>query len=215
MPKKSKGWAKEPRRHALSAYGIPNKITKKKTAATQVTGKLFPQHVLEQIKEYNEIADGREWIAEFDLVNGSILMNDFQFSDDVDASYLNWDGERDSIYNVGYIHYHPDNLVPMFTAQDFVLGCRLHNMRTEGSKEKLGYTLMGLVVKDRIILIAVKPGEKRQKQFEDMIDTDGSPDAVEKLRKIVGEMQNRGELLRFNDVGLDGSNMGKAGGLII
>lgn len=216
---KNNGWPREPRRHALASRGISSKgqvpVSREIEKGTEVPRFLFPPHVLEQIKQYNEIADGREWIAEFDLVNGSIIMNDFQFSSDVDASYLNWDGKRDSIYNVGYIHYHPKNLAPLFTAQDFVLGCKLHKMRSKGSKQKIGYTLMGLVVHDRIILVAVKPEETREKQFESLIATDGTAETAMELRRMVADMQGGGELIRFNDISLDGEDLGKAGGLII
>lgn len=216
---KNNGWPREPHRHALASRGIPSKgqakVSMKRGKGTEVPRFLFPPHVLEQIKQYNEIADGREWIAEFDLVNGSIIMNDFQFSDDVDASYLNWDGKRDSIYNAGYIHYHPKNLAPLFTAQDFVLGCKLHKMRSKESKEKIGYTLMGLVVHDRIILVAVKPDEARERQFESLIATDGTAETAKELRRMVADMQGGDELIRFNDIGLDGEDRGKAGGLII
>lgn len=215
----NKGWHNESRRHSLAAKGVRTRgevpIPRVLNGDKPMPLFVFSGPVLGMIREYNEISDGKEWIAEFDLVRGNVILNDVQFSDDVDASYLKWDGERDSAHNVGYVHYHPGNLVPKFTAQDFVLGCKLHGLRGGDTIHKMPYTLMGLVLPDRIVLIAIKPRAHRMEQFRECVASDGTPDTVQRLNNIVGEMQKRGEIVRFNDLSLWGERLGKSRGLVI
>ena len=129
------GWYNEPQRHSMAAKGI-------KTAQNSIKTEKLKDYIINQIKHFNEIADGKEWIAEIMSINGHILLNDVQFSDKTDYSELKWDVEDDERV-IGYIHYHPPGIMDEFSAQDFELACTVHNLRK--NKDKFTYTIMGVI----------------------------------------------------------------------
>ena len=219
---KNKGWRREPFRHSLASRGISSMsqrgeipLPRDFNGEEDLPLVIFTPDTLARVRRHNSISPDKEWIAELDLVNGNIIMNDDQFSDEVNMSWLKWDEGRDDDINVGYIHYHPDNLVPLFTAQDFVLGAKLHELRSRGNKGRFPYTLMGLVLDNRILLVAINPRPYRIRQFSECVPTDGLDATTDKLENIVGEMQKRGELVRYRDINLDGEYVERSEGLII
>jgi len=168
-------WKNESRKHSLARRGIKTAsgIPPSKYSTIQSDGKSklkigLPEYSKEQIKYLCQLAEGKEWIAELNMVNDDILIDDVQVSKEINHSYLRWNtGDED--YNVGYIHYHPKTLIPEFSAQDFVLALEIHEIRQ--NKDKYPYTLMGLVYPDdndalHLRIYALNPNGNRKHLFE-------------------------------------------------
>lgn len=192
-----KGWKREKQRHSLAAKGISSSYQLKVQGKPHLAIRL-PKYARDQIKQLTQMAhDGqKEWIAEFTIINGDIIINDVQISEEIDHSYLKWD-TGDEKNNIGYIHFHPQILIPEFSEQDFVLAMNLHDMRK--NKEAYPYTLMGLVYPDKgklvIRLYAMKPNNGRAKDFN------GENNNTEaNLQPLLNEMMNTQELLKLKEV---------------
>lgn len=175
MKGQGSGWHGESRKHSLARKGIKtaqgiesSKYTMKTTKGKPKLKVGLPEYSKEQIKHLCLLAEGKEWIAELNMINGDILIDDVQVSKEIDHSYLRWnDGDESS--NVGYIHYHPKTLIPEFSAQDFVLAMEIHNIRE--NKKKYPYTLMGLVYPEEndqlsIRIYAINPKKDHKVLFE-------------------------------------------------
>jgi len=209
MTKRS-GWFGEPHRHSLSAMGVKTKKLKPKPE--EFKAYIKASATLEGLLKLNKQAGDKEWIAEFDMVDGSILINDVRMDGTRDASFLKWDEGVDTKHNVGYIHYHPKHLFPLFTAQDFVLSCRVHDSRE--NKDIYPMTLMGLVTDNRLIVLGVKPNKRRETEFSMMTAVDGMPRTTKELENMVSEMKKSGELKVMVDMTFDKSN-GIEKGLVV
>lgn len=194
-----RGWHRNRYGHGLAARGVRTKVLFPKGKFSSFPLQKLDEYTIQQVRLYNDLAKDREWIAEFDSINGSIVINDVQFNDCSDESYLKWD-TGDEYKNVGYIHYHPPGIVPKFSAQDFVLGVILHGRRRNRSNGD--YTYMGLVTPDFIKIIAIRPKVERKRQFERYIDSDGRPETTKKLEGIVENMRRNGELVELRTVPL-------------
>lgn len=191
-------WKGESRKHSLARKGIR---TASKYSIKQSNGKPklkvgLPQYTKEQIKYLCKLADGKEWIAELNITNGDILIDDIQVSKEINHSYLNWN-KGDESHNVGYIHFHPKTLIPEFSAQDFVLALEIHNIRE--NKETYPYTLMGLVYPDdndqlHTRIYALNPKEDRKALFE------GKEVTERDLKKEIDMLIKNRELMKLHNV---------------
>ena len=197
MKKKGKGWHKESRRHSLSSKGIKStqkyKVSKGKGKTKLSIG--LPEYSKDMIKHITELADGKEWIAELNVVKGDIIIDDIQISEEIDHSYLRWNN-GDEVHNVGYIHYHPETLIPEFSAQDFVLAFNIHDLRA--NKDEYPYTVMGLVYPDgdklKVKMYGVDPSKERVKEFEglELVERD--------LKDKLECMEQKKELIRMENI---------------
>lgn len=191
-----KGWSGEPYNHSLASKGISTKYRYNAKGSPKLSVGL-PPYMKERIKYLTELAEEgkKEWIAELTLINGNIIIDDIQVSKKVDSSFLRWN-QGDEINNIGYIHYHPANLIPEFSAQDFTLAINVHNLRK--NKKGRPYTIMGLVHPDKkvlkTILYGIKPSKKRLAQFDGLVAVESD------MRDIIEDMERRGELIRMNEV---------------
>lgn len=200
MKKQGTGWKGESRRHSLARKGI--KTSKYNVIPSKGKEKLqigLPDYVREQIKHLSELSDGKEWIAELNMVNGDILVDDIQVSKEINHSYLRWN-EGDESHNVGYIHYHPKTLIPEFSAQDFVLAMEIHNIRK--NKEQYPYTLMGLVYPDdndklHLRIYAINPKKDYKYLFENKEVTEKD------LDKEINMLLQSKEMMKLNNISGD------------
>ncbi|MCK4545030.1 hypothetical protein KAU43_05785 [candidate division WOR-3 bacterium] len=195
------GWKGESRRHSLSRKGI--KTSKDNEKYKFIRGKgnptlkiELPDYTKKQIEHFSDLANREEWIAELDMVRGDILIDDLQVSDEMDASYLRWN-KGDESKCVGYIHYHPNTLVPEFSAQDFILAMEIHNVRE--NKAKYPYTLMGLVYPDEnddlhVRIFALNPKKDRKYLFEGKVATERD------LKKEIDMLIKNKEMMKLNHV---------------
>lgn len=202
---KRKGWSGESQRHSLSAKGIQSSYNySAKGKPRLIIG--LPSYTKEKLKMLNEIANGKEWIAELIIVNESIFIDDIRVSDQHAKSWLNWNS-GDDLRDVGYIHYHPPGIIPEFSAQDFILVSEVHKLRK--NKEKYPYTIMGLVYPKgedlQVILYGYNGSKSRQKDFETK-DAKGSIVAKElvesDMQDIIDDMIKKKELLKLSEVKL-------------
>jgi len=189
-----KGWYGQKEQHRLASKGIKSKYQYKTSGKPKLAVGL-PKYSRDRIAHLTELADGKEWIAELKIIKGDIIIDDVQISDELDVSFLNWNvGDEET--DVGYIHYHPPELIPEFSSQDFVLACTVHDMRE--NKENYPYTLMGLVIPEngnlKTILYGIKPKDGRVKDFENknVVESD--------LSNIIKEMEDSKELLKMREV---------------
>lgn len=155
----------------------------------------LPDYSREVIKHITRISNGKEWIAELNMINGEIIIDDIQVSHEINHSYLHWDRDDES-KNVGYIHYHPPTIIPEFSAQDFVLAMNIHELRH--NKEHYPYTIMGLVYPDgdklKTRIYAINPDETKIEEFEGLVATE--KDMKDKLDRMV---ENK-ELLKLKNL---------------
>ncbi len=159
----------------------------------------LPHYTKEQIEYLTKIANNKEWIAELKMMNGNIVMDDIQISDKIDKSYLSWhDGDEKN--NVGFIHNHPNGIIPEFSARDFELTIKIHRLRE--NKSEYPYTLMGLVYeKDGklvTVIYAMKPKKNRERDFEGLeaVESDFSSTIkeMEKSKELIKLKETNGEL---------------------
>ena len=196
-------WKGESRRHSLARKGIKTAkgIESPKYSVKTSEGKPklkigLPEYSREQIKHLCQLADGKEWIAELNMVNDEILIDDVQVSKEINQSYLRWNtGDED--YNVGYIHYHPKTLIPEFSAQDFVLAMEIHDIRE--NKDKYPYTLMGLVYPDdndklQLIIYAINPEKDYRSLFE------GREVTERDLKEEINMLNKNKELMKLKNI---------------
>ena len=190
----TKGWHRDSQKHALASKGIVTKYQYSATGKPMLKVGL-PSFTTEQIKTITNLADGKEWIAELKELKSEIIIDDIQISDNLDESFLNWNS-GDEINDIGYIHYHPKELIPEFSAQDFVLALTIHDMRV--NKDKYPYTLMGLVYPDGDKLVirvyGIKADKNTIKQFEN------KPIVESDMKEIIDKMCNNKELIKMKEV---------------
>ena len=189
-----KGWYGNKQKHSLASRGIKSKYQYKSSGKPKLAIGL-PSYTKERIGHLSELAQGKEWIAELKMMNGDIIIDDIQISDTVDQSFLHWTtGDEET--DVGYIHYHPAELIPEFSAQDFVLAINVHEMREH--KDIHPYTLMGLVYplgdKLEIVIYAINPKKGRKKDFEGkmLVESD--------MKETLDKMKASKELLELREV---------------
>lgn len=184
-------WNQESHRHAMAAKGVKTKYIYRAHGNPKLAVAL-PSYSEERIKHITSLSDEgqKEWIAEMIILNGEVIIDDIRPSEILDKSNLHWtlgDDKRD----VGYIHYHPPQLIPEFSAQDFVLAINVHNLRT--NKNKYPYTIMGLVYPDgnklKVRLYGIKPKQNRIKQFEGLVATESD------MKETLEKMKKSGELI--------------------
>lgn len=200
MAGKGKGWHDDSRRHSLSRKGI--KTAKYSMGKGKGKPKLkigLPSYSKEQIKHISKLAQGKEWIAELNMVNGDILIDDIQISKEINHSYLRWN-KGDESHNVGYIHYHPKTLIPEFSAQDFILAMEIHEIRE--NKEKYPFTIMGLVYPDddgklHLKMYAINPKKDHKPMFE------GKEITERDLNKEIDMLVKNKELIKLHDMSGD------------
>lgn len=193
-------WKGESRRHSLAKKGIRTaKYSMIKSKGKEKLKIGLPSYSLEQLKHLSELSDGKEWIAELNIVKGDILIDDIQVSEEINHSYLRWN-KGDEAHNVGYIHYHPKSLIPEFSAQDFVLAMEIHKIRE--NKDKQPYTLMGLVYPDdednlKIKIYAINP----KKDFTHLFE--GREVTERDLNKEIDTLMANKELMKLNNISGD------------
>jgi hypothetical protein len=194
-------WHFESRRHGLASKGIRTSDISP-TYHYMANGKPalkvgLPSYTREQLKSLNDLAAGKEWIAELIAIKGVIFIDDVQISDTVDKSWLRWD-KGDEKRDIGYIHFHPPGIIPEFSAQDFVLAMNVHNLRT--NRKDYPYTIMGLVYpKDNelmIVLYGINASKSRMKEFE------GKEMVESQLKNIIDDMVKNKELLKLKETKL-------------
>lgn len=200
------GWKGESRRHSLARKGVKTAkgITNSKYNVINSKGKPklkigLPDYSRDQIKHLCQLANGKEWIAELNMVNGDILIDDIQVSKEVDHSYLRWN-KGDESHNVGYIHFHPKTLIPEFSAQDFVLAIEIHDIR--GNKGNYPYTIMGLVYPDdndklHLRMYAINP----KQDYKPMLE--GREVTERDLKEEIDVMISNQELIKLNNISGD------------
>ncbi len=204
MGSKGSGYFGHSREHGLHRKGIPThskgiQNTKYNVIKSKGKSKLtvgLPPYSKAQIKHISKLAEGKEWIAELNMVNGDILIDDIQVSKEINHSYLRWN-KGDEAHNVGYIHYHPATLIPEFSAQDFVLAMEIHDIRE--NKHKYPYTIMGLVYPDKngklhLRMYAIKPKKDHKKKFE------GREVTERDLQKEIKMLIKNKELMKLNNI---------------
>lgn len=191
-------WEGDSRRHSLARKGVKtSKYTVSKGKPKLKVG--LPSYSKEQIKHLSKLAQGKEWIAELNMVNGEILIDDIQVSKEINHSYLRWN-KGDESHNVGYIHYHPKTLIPEFSAQDFVLALEIHEIRE--NKDKYPYTIMGLVYPDdkhklHLRMYAINPKKDRKVMFE------GKNITERDLKKELDTLVKNKELIKLHEMSGD------------
>lgn len=190
----TKGWHGNKQAHSLASRGIKSKYQYSSSGKPRLAIGL-PDYTKERIKHITELADGKEWIAELKMLKGDIIIDDIQISEIIDQSFLHWNtGDEET--DVGYIHYHPPELIPEFSAQDFVLAINVHEMRN--NTEKYPYTLMGLVVPEKdglkTIIYAINPKKGRKSDFEGKMVVESD------LKDVLDEMIESKELLKLREI---------------
>lgn len=192
----TKGWFGKKEQHSLASRGISSKYIYKTSGKPKLKIGL-PSYTKERIKHITELSENghKEWIAELKMLKEDIIIDDIQISDTIDQSFLNWNiGDEET--DVGYIHFHPSELIPEFSSQDFVLACTIHEMRT--NKERYPYTLMGLVVPEngalKITIYGLNPEKNRIDYFENkmLVESD--------MKDVLDEMKETKELLVLREV---------------
>ena len=81
------GWKGESRRHSLARKGIKTKYNVIKSKGKPKLKIGLPNYSSDQIKHLCQLAGGKEWIAELNMVNGDILIDDIQVSKEINHSY--------------------------------------------------------------------------------------------------------------------------------
>ena len=190
----TKGWHGKRQAHSLASKGIKSKYQYNSSGKPKLTVGL-PDYTRERVKHITDLSDGKEWIAELKLLKEDIIIDDIQISESLDQSFLHWnDGDEET--DVGYIHYHPPELIPEFSAQDFVLAINVHEMRK--NKEKYPYTLMGLVYPEKdklkIVIYGINPKKGRKSDFEGKMVVESD------LKDVLDEMVENKELLKMRDI---------------
>jgi len=193
MTNKRRGWYNESTRHSLARRGVKTYVAKGKKLKIGL-----PSFTIDKIKALNQVAKGDEWIAELIMLGGEIFIDDIQISDLQNKSYLRWntgDDERD----IGYIHYHPDGIIPEFSATDFILAMKIHDLRKQ--KKSYPYTVMGLVFSDSgriyIRMYGIKPKKSRLEEFlkfENEMKTESG------MKELLDKMTKTGELIKMEEV---------------
>lgn len=202
----TQGWHNESARHAKARRGIKTSYRYKSQGKHNLSIKL-PTYTKDKLKQLIRISNGNEWIAELVILNGEIIIDDVQISDRIDHSQLRWN-DGDEKTNVGYIHYHPETLIPEFTSTDFILAFNMHKMRI--NKDKYPYTVMGLVYPEdknhKIVLYAVNPKKGREKDFMAAVMEKGKLTykpmvCVESdMKETINDMIKSKELIKLNEV---------------
>lgn len=188
-------WLGERQRHAMSAKGILTKDYCYNAHGKKELGIYLPAYTADRVKHINKITDGKEWIAELSIINGYIIIDDIQASDKIDYSQLRWN-IGDDMRDIGYIHLHPQGIIPDFSSTDFVLAINIHKLRK--NKKKYPYTIMGVVYpknnKTVIRLYGINPKSGRIKDFENLKVTESH------LGFVLDDMISTKELIKMKEV---------------
>ena len=190
----TKGWHGKKQAHSLASKGIKSKYQYNSNGKYKLAVGL-PDYTRERVKHITDLSDGKEWIAELKMLKSDIIIDDIQISESLDQSFLHWNvGDEET--DVGYIHYHPPELIPEFSAQDFVLAINVHEMRE--NKEKYPYTLMGLVYPEKdelkIVIYGINPKSGRKSDFEGKMVVESD------LKEVLDEMVENKELIKMRDI---------------
>lgn len=190
-------WRGNPMGHSLASRGVKTKYQMKQVKGKPKLKLGLPPYVKDQIKHLTEMADdgGKEWIAELSMINGDIIIDDVQVSKELDVSFLRWNhGDEDR--NIGYIHYHPAELIPEFTTQDFILAYEIHKLRK--NKENMPYTIMGLIYPENgelvIVLYGINPSKTGVENFEGLIAVESD------MRDTLDKMKENKELIEMREI---------------
>ena len=186
-----RGWKGNSHAHSLASKGIRTKYSYKSKGNPKLSIGL-PAYSKDRIEHIIKLADGKEWIAELKMMKGDIIIDDIQISDKLDQSFLHWTS-GDEKTDVGYIHYHPPELIPEFSSQDFVLAFNIHQLRT--NKDEYPYTIMGLVYPSgdghEIRMYGINPSKTKMEEFEGQMVTEKD------LEETLTRMEASGELIKM------------------
>lgn len=184
VPRRS-GWFGESARHALARKGI-------RTTEERFRFRRFHYKNRSRFRDLNKQTKGKkEWIADLDLRNGEIVMQDVQLDGSLTSSFMSWDSD-DPQFNHGFIHYHPPGTHPRLTAQDYLLGAEVHKMKKDQTKP----TYIGLVTDNHVRILAYLPQQDRTKELTDLEAVENNFRYFRQLDKIERQMRKNGETVR-------------------
>ena len=190
----TKGWHGDTLRHSLAARGISTKGMRK-----QLTSRFH----IAKFKSLNKKDPVNEWIADVDLKGGGkIAIADIQ-QGTYDESYLDFDG-RDPQELIGFVHYHPSNVYPVFSIADYYLAVQLDDLRLKSNLEKTdGYTLMGLITDDKVKIFLLKPSKDTKAVLKKMASAKMNPSKeLKEVAKLKVDLKKSGELIVLKEAKL-------------
>ncbi len=210
MRRKGRGWWGHPYSHAVASRG--HKLKSKGKTGLILKSLMSLENTVDsafgrqKIKEMNARAKGKEWIADLDMYNGEIIINDERFSNHDNESTMNWnehitndDRHPDPENCVGYIHYHPPSVYETPTAQDYILALSIHQRRNLNNKNKHPPTIFVTTTDDEYKEVRVCPKSENIKEYltklSEVQNIDDDQKYFKSLNNIKENMKQNGELI--------------------